>query len=199
MWHESNAKGLWNQMPLHHPASNRVPVLREAGGTTWQLGLESFSSKDSKSLAQLYLYLRDASGWVWGFIFSMKLVAMARTAIDGVELMADMMVNGFVARWVGVRRFGQFQCAANGILQIRHNRGSPHHFLFTPCGSLHVIKRLWNQMPLCCPASNRVPMLRKAGGTTWWLGLESFSNKDSNPLARLRWHLRDASTIFVSK
>ncbi len=32
------------------------------------------------------------------------------------------------------------------------------------------------------PPINRVPVLRKASVSTWRLGLESFSNKDSTPL-----------------
>ena len=52
-------------------------------GTTRWLGLESCSNKDSTPLPNSVGTKRDASGWVWGFLFSMKAIGLqARVAFD---------------------------------------------------------------------------------------------------------------------
>jgi hypothetical protein len=52
-------------------------------GTTWRLGLESCSNKDSTPLPNSVGTKRDASGWVWGFLVSMKAIGLqARAACD---------------------------------------------------------------------------------------------------------------------
>ncbi len=69
-------KVTWNQRPLHHPVANWVHLHKEVNGTTWQLVLESCSNKDSTPLPNSVGTKRDASGWDWSFLFSMKLWAM---------------------------------------------------------------------------------------------------------------------------
>jgi hypothetical protein len=71
-------KVLWNQRPLHHPAANRVCLHKEVYGTTWQLGLESCFNKDPTPSPNFVGTKRDALGWIWGFLFLMKLWATGK-------------------------------------------------------------------------------------------------------------------------
>jgi hypothetical protein len=53
---------------------------KEVNGTTWQLGLESCSNKDSTPSPNSVGTKRDASGWVWGFLVSMKAIGLRASA-----------------------------------------------------------------------------------------------------------------------
>jgi hypothetical protein len=53
---------------------------KEVNGTAWRLGLESCSNKDSIPLPNSFGTKRDASGWVWGFLVSLKAIGLRASA-----------------------------------------------------------------------------------------------------------------------
>jgi hypothetical protein len=56
---------------------------KEVNGTTWRLSLESCSNKDSIPSPNSVGTKRYASGWVWGFLVSMKAIGLrASAALD---------------------------------------------------------------------------------------------------------------------
>ncbi len=187
-------KVLWNHRPLHHPAANRMCLHREVNGTTWRLVLESCSNKDSAPLPNSVGTNRDDSGWVWEFLVSMKAIGLwARAAFD------KAMGGGNDGKWICWVSGGHCGLVNSERSTKLARLPSSRHFLFTPCGGLHITKVLWNHRPLRSPAANRMCLHRNANGMTWRLGLESCSNKDSTPLPNSVGTKRDASSTFVPK
>ncbi len=74
---------------------------KEVNGTTWRLGLESCSNKDPTPLPNSIGTKRDASGWVWGFIFYEAIGYGPGQLLTG-RWAAERMNNGIVEHQAGV-------------------------------------------------------------------------------------------------
>ncbi len=189
-----STKVLWNRRPLHRPAANRMCLHKEVNSTTWWLGFESCSNKDSTPLPNSVGTKRDASGWGWGFLVSMKAIGLQASAAFNKAM--GSINDGKWICWASGKHCGHvYSARSTKLAQLL----SSCHFLFTPCGGLHITKVLWNQRPLRRPAANRMRLHKEVNGATWQLSLESCSNKDSTPLPNSVGTKRDASSTFVPK
>ncbi len=116
-------KRLWNQRPLHRPAANRGCLLKEVNR---RLGLESCSNKDFNPPCPTPLAPKEMlPGWVWGFLFSRKLLATGRAAFDGLN---------WRRKW---RQMGSSSCGGHCVWKR----------LSTP-----ILSAQRNWRDLCCPA-----------------------------------------------